>query len=724
MKKLRKTLALALCLVLALALLPATSAAEADLRAVAVAQAEAIANVPWTLEDRVVKANVTGQRLDYFNANGIFPTTYFEYERLRFPLRGVMVESNLASLEKFRTMIDDGAAKVSGIGHIGKRDAYYGMDVNAFLTDVLSRVSPAKVTGFRQALTDPSLEALLPGADLNAASSKAAIGSRDARAAYAKMQPGDLLLAWDDAADVTVEPMIHAMVVKSVDAAKGTAVVIYPSFNLLLWHFKCDLCGKEDTEGPTSAALPGHVNSSGYTFGSFKSHRDTDPSANCGGTWQPVYASTWRTDTVTFDQLAGVGEQKVLDASRGYLPYTVKAYTAAPTPADVKVTTSTTAGTVAGGLRASVSSNYRISSFEAVLTKKGGSVRRFVSAPEWDSWSCEYHDPALDLALLDCDPGDYTLTLDVRSGPVTDPNTLEVPAVRAFELDFSLSEAAMRISLDRTFVHQGQPVQVTISTLEAGMTAVRAVLSYDADNWVFDPAASKAANPKASFTDNGDGTVTAEYYGAALPSGAAAASPVFNARRTGFLPKAAEETGPFYLSGLFSSKKEGATAADLVGFRPDTTPLQVGIGMNAVIYRNYAGGNDLILAFMCTPEMTASTSDSSIAMTYDGHPMIDVSTAHYKVDNDSFVRIYAYLAPAASADKLAVGSTKCVELNYDGDVNMSGWVDMNDVQAIDNIIRGRLPLEGNMTRWLQADVNRDGKADAADMTALIARLMK
>ena len=94
---------------LVLTMLPTVSASTVsggDLREMAVAQAQTIATVPWTLESRVAKADVTGERLDAFNAGGIFPTTYFEYSRLRFPIRGVMVESNTGTLEQFEEMFE------------------------------------------------------------------------------------------------------------------------------------------------------------------------------------------------------------------------------------------------------------------------------------------------------------------------------------------------------------------------------------------------------------------------------------------------------------------------------------------------------------------------------------------------------------------------------------------------------------------------------------------
>lgn len=726
MKGFRKSVALLLGIALIFGMLSTVSAAEPDLRGVVVGQAEAIANVPWTLEERVAKASITGSRLEKFNATGIFPTTYFEYRRLLFPLRGVMVESNSGSLEKFKSMMDPTATKVEGYGHIPAQN-YYGMNIDSFLTDVISRVSPVPVTSLRQALTSDALQALMSGADLSATSSKAAIGSKtsDALAAYGKLQRGDLLLAWDDRADVSVDPTIHAMVVKDVNAAKGEVTVIYPSFNLVLWHFVCDTCGATDIEGPTSAALPGHtITTSSYTLGRYLKHYET-ANTSCGGTWQPDYGSTWRTDTVTFDQLLGKDGQKVADASSGYLPYTLKAYSnSAVAPVQVSAVTDVTPKNIAGGLDATITSNYRIVSFDATLTKKGGESQHFISTADWDSWTYKYSDPALNLALLECELGDYNLKLDVYSGPVTDAKSLEVPCTTVFSMDFTLSDSQAKLSINESSAHQGEQVTANITPTIDGVTAMRTTMRYDTDFFVFDEAATKAANPKATVVDNGDGSLTATYYGEAIRSGATAIKPIFRVKRTGYLPKAASEVGAFYLTTLSIATKSGAGEADLVPSRPDTTPISVATGMNTVIYKNYAQGLDLILAFMYTDTAVINTTNTTIPMSYNGEAMYDVTSSHYKVDGEGFLRIYAYLVRNANSDLVRSFSGTCQYVEYSEDVNQSGWVDINDAQAIANICSGKMALNGNETKWLLADINRDGKVDTNDQLALMSQLVK
>ena len=178
-------LVLAMCISMVYAVQPTAQAAENDLRDTVVAQTQAIMDVDWTLENRIYRTNVTGDRLEAFNAGGILPTTYFEFIRLHIPHKGVPVESNPGSLEYIKTQIDMDNSKIPGIGHI-TADSHVGMDVNSFLVDVLSRVMPDVPMTLKQALTHPGMAALMPEADVNASSSKLAIGEKrtEVRAAY------------------------------------------------------------------------------------------------------------------------------------------------------------------------------------------------------------------------------------------------------------------------------------------------------------------------------------------------------------------------------------------------------------------------------------------------------------------------------------------------------------------------------------------------------------
>ena len=51
------------------------------------------------------------------------------------------------------------------------------------------------------------------------------------------------------------------------------------------------------------------------------------------------------------------------------------------------------------------------------------------------------------------------------------------------------------------------------------------------------------------------------------------------------------------------------------------------------------------------------------------------------------------------------------------------YSETNSVQAISNIIQGKLPLQYNEAKWFMADIDRSGKVDSADMTALWNKLL-
>lgn len=687
-----------------------------NLREAAVAQGQFIANVPWTMENRVAKANVTGERLDAFNNGGIFPTTYFEYSRLRFPIRGVMVESNTGTVEQFMEMFDPATTKVEGHGHVPDRSYYVGMDINAFIADVIARVSPTPVTSLKQALTDDSLELLMEGVNLSAASSKAAVGGMnisDASVAYDKLQKGDLLLAWDDNADTAVSPRIHALLVEAVDSVKDEVTVIYPSYNLLLWHLECEECGTRDTYGPSSAALPEHVNSVNYAFASFKRHSDTYPDAGCNGAWKPVYASSWYTRTVSYSDLLGAG---VPSGSVCYLPYTLDVYSN-PVEPKVEFAADATAETLVGGFAASITSNYRITGVEAVLKQQGGESRTFTSYAASAGWAWEYSDNKLNQALMECAPGSYELTVNVLLG-TTEKGKSAFQPIGVFQQAFSVAESSFMLCSDKTQVEQGEPFAVSLTTLEDGYTGVSATLLADVNHYVFDVQASQKASPNTVFTQQTDGGVKAEYYGAALSKDSVAIQFVFAPVRTGGWG-ASEGIVPFRVSSILASKKAGASREDLCTSRAGGNGFVVAIGRNTQVFRDYVKGYDLVLAYMMVDEMRNQSGNTKLKMSYDGNPMYDVTTSYYNINGNSWLRIYGYITPNADTSKIEKSDKTSPELKYSNDVNQSGHVDITDVQAIANIRNGRMPLEGNMIKWLMADIDRNGVVDMEDQEALV-----
>ena len=716
----RTFLALGLCVVLTAALLPAASATQitgAELRAAAVAQAQAIATVPWTTDTRVAKANVTDERLDAFHAGGILPTTYFEYKRLHFPIRGVMVESNSGTLEAFTAQFDPQVTQVEGFNYMSSRLIYTGMDVNAFIADVVGRVSPTQITTLKQALTDSALSALLPGANLSASSSKAAIGDADVKAAYTKMGPGDLLLAWDDNA-VTGEggqPRVHAMVVQDVDAANNTATVIYPNYALLLWHLECDKCGAKDTFGPSSSALPNHVNSANYVFDSFKTHTDTYPNANCSGTWKPIYATGWSNTTVSFAELAEAG---VTYGSVGYLPYTLNAYSA-PVKATASLSTSVSADTLAAGFSGTITSNYRITGAQAVLTPKGGESQTFVSYNIAGGQTMDFVNASLSKVLMESDPGDYELEVFALLGN-TDATASPFQPISVYKQAFNIAPDAFRMTCDKVKAEQGESFTLTVTCLNDGITAVRADVTSDNNAYTFDLAASRAASPNVSFTQNGD-VVTFSYRGAPLSQGDVAANLVYSPTRSGSWGYS-EGISPFVISGVLIS--EQPNGGNMTASRASGSGFIVEVGLNSQLFHNYVPGYDLLLTYMYTPEMRNMNGTSVLTMTYNGTPMYDVTDSHYNINGNSWLRIYAVITENADVGKVATGTETCPVVTYSNNINLTGGFDIADVQAIANIRSGRMPLAGNEAKWFLADVDRNGVVDIADQTALMGALTK
>ena len=159
----------------------------------------------------------------------------------------------------------------------------------------------------------------------------------------------------------------------------------------------------------------------------------------------------------------------------------------------------------------------------------------------------------------------------------------------------------------------------------------------------------------------------------------------------------------------------------MVAMRPDTTPLYVEIGLNTYVYKNYAGGKDLVLVYMRNDDLA---DHSTLDVTYGGKLMYEVTNSHYSIDGDSFICIFGYITSNADATKVAVGGgVNCPEITYSTDVNDSGYTDMNDAQIIANIYNGKLPLDGNEIKWLRADINRDNKVDVNDQIELMKSLM-
>ena len=733
-----KIVSVLLSLVLIMALLPVTGAAGAmvsgdDMRQSVVDRTSDIMYIDWTNQTRTNSGDVMGERLtDYMNS-GIHPVTYFQHTRLDFPYKGIMLESNAATLEQFEAALVDEGAPVPGIGHyVAQKGQMIGMDQNTFLTDITSRVMSEPLTGVRAALTSDELIALYEGtANLNAISSKASISADALKAGYAKLQKGDLLLSWNDAAKValagtetdadlnTLEPTVHALVVKDVDHAAGTVSVMYAMYTKLLYRFKCDTCGVIELEGPTGAVCPVHT-----TSGTPKTHIETDSSTSCPGTWTQMYATTWAEDTVSYDVLAS---GKVPYASGGYLPFTLKAYQTGLAQADIKFNTDATSETASGGIRGVIESDYRITAVKAILTNKDtGEVYEFVDAPDLGTKVYEYDNKVMNLTVQTSEVGtNWNAKLYVRSGPLTAENQAEGDYIPFWEVSFKKLPADVYITVDSglTKVAQGEAFDVHVVSRKDDVTSGSATLSFENSLYTPDLEATKAKNPGAEVTmDEKTMTVTVDKLNAGVDD--TMFSMVFRAVRTGDYPYGKETTGSINIL----SAKMGVNGKPMEIVTGDTSPVTLDAGYNVEICENYVGDYDLVLVYMQTHEMMYTRKNTQLNVTYDGNKMYEITDSKYRADNvygQGFSRIYGWICEDASDTKVGHNSeAQRVETEYSYDINQSGTFDMNDVQMVYNIVNHASSLEDGMVPWLLADVNRDKKITSDDVTALLAELTK
>ncbi len=720
--KTSKLISLLLCGVMLLAVLPALPAASAaspqELRQAIAAHAKNIANVEWKMEGRRYNDDrLPDERKEQMFTVGARDTIYYEFERQNMPYRGPLSEYLSVSLEGFQAQLVDGVLLKNNANQ------YYGMNANSFVTDVLSRMIPTKVLGVKDALTAEGLTSLFGGVDLTAASSKAAaanVSYSDAMEAYGKLGLGDILFAWDDAADGHAMPRLHAMVITDFDTQnRGTVTVTYPACGNLVYNFTCSKCGEKSVEASMGAVISKHMVSEMYKFSRWKTHKETYSDSSCDGQWLPEGGTTWYTETVSFDQLFGHNGAAVPYAGTCYLPYTFDAYsTGKPVPAEFKVTTDVTADNITSGFKATVESNYRIVRLDAVLSQLGKADQVFSVYPEWDDWSYEYQNAALDKALFENQTGDYTLTLKAHAGPMENPANAVAPVHDVFKLELQLTDPSIYMSVSDDSIHQGQDVIFTLTSMEDGITGAQVIVGGDQSRFVFNRAESQRNSPNAKFVENADGSVTVSWFGPAAKKDQALAKTYFTAVRTGEAPM---EVRAFDFTYSQVSKKAGATQKDLAPTRVGGEKPVMKVGLNTSLYKNYAPGYDMVLVMVHKSEANA---------TYAGQAMLDISETNWEEDGKSFSHTYAYVMPNADLDQIAAEYTGLSfnkdttgrRVKFNMDVDRNGRVDIADVQTVCYILNGTFPLEGNMETFLVADVDHSGKVDMNDAQAVLAAL--
>ena len=95
-------------------------------------------------------------------------------------------------------------------------------------------------------------------------------------------------------------------------------------------------------------------------------------------------------------------------------------------------------------------------------------------------------------------------------------------------------------------------------------------------------------------------------------------------------------------------------------------------------------------------------------------------------------KAYAYLVisnteltKAEAAKKVTQASAAKTELAYDGDVNLTGTVDVNDAQLVWNMYNAKYAdfSTVSMRKFLEADLNGDHELTTADAAAVISKLL-
>lgn len=695
------------------ALLPAASAAKPDdLRHVVAAQAKAIAGAEWKSEARIQRTNHSDYKKTAMHNAGALPTTYFEYSRQPIPYQGIIMDETSASYEQFLAQLTE-----DGFLPEDPYATHYGMNADAFLVDVVSRVSPTPINSVKQAISSGAVPPLLSGVDLTASSSKLAASDTKALVnAYGKLTTGDLLIAWDDNAEQNVEPAKHVLVVSGVEV-DGTIYITYPAWAQATFHFTCDKCGAKSTEGPTSAVLAKHMVSKNYQFDSFATHSAVVPSSGCSGTWRPDGGSTWRTERMSLEKLSGAADFE--GGGDCYIPFTLPVYTDGAPEVKVTFDTQTTKDTLVAGLSGTITSNYRIVQVDAILSTDGKPDQVFTHYPDYDAWTYEFSDDALNRAMVASSTGNCTVKLNVHSGPVYDSATLVDPVTTVFDVSVFLSDPSFTLSTTVKTAHQGQSVPVSIVPAEEGITATKMEMTYDRDTYYFDMAKTRSANKNITFTENADGSVGISYSGAALTKGSPMATLYFAPHRTGDFPISADKTGIF---AVRSAWKDTASTPNMIPTRVGGEAVSFNIGYNLKVYENYAGGKSMIIF---------GSEATPVKATYGDQKMVEVTLANYQLDGMGFTHLYAIVVDEVDLDQVTAEKIESSVANvwpgllyYDCDVNRNGSVDIADAQAAANIMAGRMPLEGNQEKWLVADTDANGKVDADDILAILAAANK
>lgn len=588
-----------------------------------------------------------------------------------------------SSYEKAAAAVDETGVSRSGV--------ILGADGGATMSDILTRVAPVLVngtahnlsTGWLTPLGDVKLE--LPDGGINYRTAHAGVTDKMAYESYALVKPGDVFISTAGSTQ-TMLASGAAKVVRdangNIDPHASTVLVINTPTSTPFYYYELD--GKQ----ACSTTAP-----------------DAYLAANPGA--RALYGTVFCVDhELSFYEIwngkAGTTSTPIIRS--GHMAFTMNAYSQGGVePAKIDTILHFDPENARGGVTLSVGSSYRLISGTAVLTDldRNKVVYEGEHFFRFNASSSDYEDTALNDAMSTLTKGKYRLEIHIKSGPVTDLTTLEVPSTKVLDETFDVHKAELTLAADRTLVYQGEQVKTVISAPN-GADAIRVSLSYAMGLFELNAEATRAANPGISLQVNElIGVVTAEGRGAQMEL-------FFDALRSGAEPALGEDALRFTIVDSAVTPRGGAMSRAYA----NGAHVAVELSYNLKIFRQYLPGWDLVL--VCTLD--------SGSFTYDGKAMYDVSQGGYLVDGGGYPCVYAILAPDADSRKLSQGSSDAVSVNYGADANMSGWVDLADAQQVANVINGMVTPASDMARCLAADVNKDGKVDKQDIAAVWRQL--
>lgn len=603
--------------------------------------------------------------------------------------QGAYATAVSSSYERFLTSIDsDGFATPIAEG-------YLGMDGAAAFCDIITLVSRSHINGLAQASDTNRLIPLgglsmqVPGSTTpNWRTGHAGITAEQAYESYALVKPGDVFVSTKGSSQgmlATGETTVVRGSDGKIDPAASTVVVTSTPSSAPWYYYQVD--GQQVVS---------------------KTAPDAYLSAEPKATY--LYGTAWFVDNVvTFEQLwNGVDATDSTPQIRsGHMAYTLYEYTQGAVD-QVQVQTDIHFDPFNGrnGVSLGVSSNYRVVSGNAVLTDTDSGKVLFDDTFmfNWSNFSGEYNDANLNAIMENLPVGNYHLKVSVKTGPITDPAVLELPVVSVLDQKFTVIDPQLAIQAERSRVEQGDALNIRLNAAANGIDRIDAAVKYAADLFEFDLAATQEANPGLTFEVSELSQTVSLSGSAKAASGQALATLCFKAIRTAEAPIVGESAPAFTIT----RSQVGLNGGELTEGGAQGQSTVVEVGYNTAVYEDFLPGWDLLMVNTLDP----------IIYTYDGKPMYDLTDNGYLVDGKGYACVNAILVSEVNIDKLAEGEQSNPVLKYGFDANLSGWVDMNDVQQVINVLKGTVTPADDMARCIAADVNKDGRVDNDDMLAV------